>query len=326
VEELDLVVGGHSHTFLYTREDPEEPLPSIEWPRGDYPTYVTQEGGRVVPVVQVYCYTKYLGHLRLRFDAQGELLTPVETEGVQHAAPELLDGSVEPSEEALEAMVKWRRNLTEFQEVLGVNEVLLEEGPPSQESNIGDVVSDAFAAAFPDTRIAFSNNGGIRSTLEVGEVLYDDVLYILPFDNTVDLVTMKGSGIRTVLERMCERINPDDVHDYSGGFGYQVAGLNFEVLVAEDNQGERVHNLRVKGADGVYADIQEEAVYNVALPSFLSGSGGRGRQVKSKGIFDDLILSLEEGEGTIYQALRSWILANSPLHQEVEGRFYVTAV
>lgn len=97
-------------------------------------------------------------------------------------------------------------------------------------------------------------------------MLYDDVLYILPFDNTVDLVTMKGSGIRTVLERMCERINPDDVHDYSGGFGYQVAGLNFEVLVAEDNQGERVHNLRVKGADGVYADIQEEAVYNVALP------------------------------------------------------------
>ena len=58
-------------------------------------------------------------------------------------------------------MVKWRRNLSEFQEVLGVNEVrwevaspqvLLVEGPPSQESNIGDVVSDAFAAAFPDTR------------------------------------------------------------------------------------------------------------------------------------------------------------------------------
>ena len=124
-------------------------------------------------------------------------------------------------------------------------------------------------------RIAFSNNGGIRSALEVGEVLYDDVLYILPFDNTVDLVTMRGGGIRTVLERMCERINPANVHDYSGGFGYQVpgptithqvAGLNFEVLVAEDNQGERVNNLRVQGADGAYTDIQEDAVYNVALP------------------------------------------------------------
>ena len=48
--------------------------------------------------------------------------------------------------------------------------------------------------------------------------------------------------------------------------------------------------------------------------------------MRSQGIFDDLILSLVEGEGTIYQALRSWVLANSPLQQEVEGRFYVTAV
>lgn len=48
--------------------------------------------------------------------------------------------------------------------------------------------------------------------------------------------------------------------------------------------------------------------------------------MRSQGIFDDLILSLVEGEDTIYQALRSWVLANSPLHQEVEGRFYVTAV
>merc|ERR1711962_1898125 len=62
VPELDLVVGGHSHTFLYT-PTPTAPLPSTEQPRGDYPTYVTQTGGKVVPVVQAYCYTKYLGHL-----------------------------------------------------------------------------------------------------------------------------------------------------------------------------------------------------------------------------------------------------------------------
>merc|ERR1712016_400333 len=38
VEDLDLVVGGHSHTFLYTGAPP-----SVEAAQGEYPTYVRQE-------------------------------------------------------------------------------------------------------------------------------------------------------------------------------------------------------------------------------------------------------------------------------------------
>ena len=68
IEELDLVVGGHSHTFLFTGDD--KPEGSIEHVEGDYPTYVKQANGRVVPVVQVYCYSKYLGHLELNFDKE----------------------------------------------------------------------------------------------------------------------------------------------------------------------------------------------------------------------------------------------------------------
>ena len=65
--------------------------------------------------------------------------------------------------------------------------------------------------------------------LQVGEILYDDLLYILPFENTVDLVTMKGRGIRNVLEKACYKINPDNVNDYNGSFGYQVANPNCSV-------------------------------------------------------------------------------------------------
>ena len=73
-------------------------------------------------------------------------------QGVVYAAPELLDGSTAQSAEALAAMEKWKANLTEFQEVLGTNEVLLEERGASEESNIGDVICDAFAAAHNNTR------------------------------------------------------------------------------------------------------------------------------------------------------------------------------
>ena len=41
IEEVDVVVGGHSHSFLFTGND----LPSIEKPEGPYPTYIKQASG-----------------------------------------------------------------------------------------------------------------------------------------------------------------------------------------------------------------------------------------------------------------------------------------
>jgi len=47
--------------------------PDSEDPEGIYPTFVTQQSGRRVPVVQAYAYTKYLGQLSLGFDSMGEV-------------------------------------------------------------------------------------------------------------------------------------------------------------------------------------------------------------------------------------------------------------
>ena len=75
IPDLDLVVGGHSHTFLYNG-----PAPSREKAGGPYPTYVTvNDTDKVVPVVQAFAYTKYMGHLKLNFDLQtGDLVSPVQ--------------------------------------------------------------------------------------------------------------------------------------------------------------------------------------------------------------------------------------------------------
>ena len=40
----------------------------------------------------------------------------------------------------------------------------------------------------------------IRSDIEAGEITGEDVLAVLPFNNTVDRLVMNGKGIRTVLE------------------------------------------------------------------------------------------------------------------------------
>lgn len=57
---VDVVIGGHSNTFLYTGEQPD-----AEKIDGPYPTVVKQASGKEVPVVQAYAYTKYLGELKL---------------------------------------------------------------------------------------------------------------------------------------------------------------------------------------------------------------------------------------------------------------------
>ena len=61
--------------------------PSVEKPSGPYPTLVSRPDGRVVPVVQAYAYTKYLGFFKMTFDEEGEMTA-------WEGKPRLLDGSV----------------------------------------------------------------------------------------------------------------------------------------------------------------------------------------------------------------------------------------
>lgn len=57
---VDVVVGAHTHSFLYTGTPPE-PDEVV----GPYPTIVVQKSGKKVPVVQAYAYSKYMGKLEL---------------------------------------------------------------------------------------------------------------------------------------------------------------------------------------------------------------------------------------------------------------------
>lgn len=58
---VDVVVGGHSHSFLYTGTPP----PESEDVAGPYPTVVEQQSGKKVPVVQAFKFSKYIGKLEL---------------------------------------------------------------------------------------------------------------------------------------------------------------------------------------------------------------------------------------------------------------------
>lgn len=57
---VDIVVGAHSHSFLYTGTPPD-----TDFVEGPYPTVVEQKSGKKVPVVQASAFSKYMGILKL---------------------------------------------------------------------------------------------------------------------------------------------------------------------------------------------------------------------------------------------------------------------
>ena len=121
------------------------------------------------------------------------------------------------------------------------------------------------AAVYNDTTISFQNNGGIRAPFPVGNITYEDVLEVLPFDNTVDYVTMNGTGLKRSLENSAAQISYEDVYEYPG-FGIQVSGLRFTINVLPDNQNSRITDLKVKNTYGSYSDVDLEQIYYIALP------------------------------------------------------------
>ncbi len=82
--DIDIIVGGHSHTFLFSGPNP----PGTDIPQGGYPVIEKQADGREVLIVQASAYTKYLGNITLFFDDAGNMM---DYEG----APIYLDSDIE---------------------------------------------------------------------------------------------------------------------------------------------------------------------------------------------------------------------------------------
>jgi 5'-nucleotidase len=83
IEDLDIVVGGHSNTFLFTGAKP----PSIEKPYDRYPVVFDHGMKGKTLVVQASAFGKYIGKLDTVFDENGMIVK-------YSGNPILLDNSI----------------------------------------------------------------------------------------------------------------------------------------------------------------------------------------------------------------------------------------
>jgi 5'-nucleotidase len=261
VPGIDAVVGGHSHTYL-SASDPER--------AGPYPTWVSQPGGTLVPVVQAYAYSKYLGHLELTFDDHGKLL---------YAGGDtvLLDASVSP-DPAIEARVAELAGPIEELRARVVAEAAAaidgsRETCRAQECAMGNLVAEAMLDRVKDQgiTIALQNGGGVRASIDAGPVTMGEVLTVLPFQNTLSTFQATGAVVVAALEN-----GVSQVEEGAGRFP-QVAGLKYTFDPAQP-AGSRVSDVLVRGAGEAWVPIDPAATYGVVSNNYVRG-GGDGYKV-----------------------------------------------
>ena len=141
------------------------------------------------------------------------------------------DATVAAAAEAIKTPID-----SEMNEVFAKTEVTLNgeraPGNRTEETNLGDLVADAILwyakeqgdAGVPEENIvAVTNGGGIRATVEAGDITMKDINTVLPFGNTVAYITVKGSVLLEALEASTYS-TPEEL----GAFP-QVAGIEFTV-------------------------------------------------------------------------------------------------
>lgn len=259
VPGVDAIFGGHSHTLLGDMEGAE----------GPYPTMVKAADGVEVPVAQAYAYSKYLGHLILTFDDAG-VLTKVEGE------PILLDKSVAEDEAVKARVAEMAAPIAELRNrVVGNLPAAIDaarENCRAKECEMGNVIADAMLERSKDQgiTIAISNSGGLRASIDEGELTMGEIYSVLPFQNTLATFQLKGADVVAALEN-----GASQYEEVAGRFA-QVAGLKYTVDPAAE-AGKRISEVQVKD-DSNWVPIDPEALYGVVSNNYLR-SGGDGYSV-----------------------------------------------
>ncbi|XP_058125192.1 apyrase-like [Anopheles ziemanni] len=264
---VDLVIGAQSNTVLFSGDAEQFPL-EVE---GDYPTSVFQPDGRRVLVVQAGSYGRLVGNLTLFFDEEGEVQ---RFEG----NPVFLSTDFAEDPAVLTALEPFRDDV----ETLGNRTVAVLETNLSRndcvtgECALGSLITDSMVRAFFPVYngIALQNRGGIRADLQAGTVTFKQLFEVLPFENQLFSMLLRGDYLMSVLEQSVRgaRVVNGTVEAFNL---LQVSGLRATYRITNP-PGRRLVSLEVlcqQCTGEVYEPINPFREYRVVVASFLAEGG-----------------------------------------------------
>lgn len=301
IPDVDVVVGGHSHTLLSNTDKSAA---------GPYPTWADNPGGYKVPVVQAASYSKYLGDITVIFDDKGVVKSA-------KGDPILVDSSFKP-DPVLAARIKELGAPIEAvkKKIIGSSTTAIDGSHDtcrSRECQMGDLVADAMldSTKAQGVQIAIANGGGLRASIDGGDISMGAVLTVLPFQNTIATFKLKGEDVKAALENGLSQ-----VADGAGRFP-QVAGLKYS-FDASKPVGQRITSVDV-AENGSFTPLDPNKTYSIVSNNYMR-SGGDGYK-----IFKDKGIDAYDYGPNLEDVVAAFIGKHSPYKPYTDGRVTVVA-
>jgi 5'-nucleotidase len=278
VEGIDLIVDGHSHTEL--------PVGNLV-------------NGTLI--VQAGSYTKNIGMVKMEI-TDGKL-----TSAVASLMPYEEAALLEADEEILSLIAEIKLvNEPIVSVVVGKTLVELDgvrEHVRAGETNLGNLITDAMRMS-TGADVAFTNGGGIRASIDVGDITVNEILTAFPFTNTLAVIEVTGAELLAALEH--------GVKDFPAPAGQfpHVSGMKY-TFDAGKPVGSRITMVMI----GDVA-LDPAKTYKVVTNDFMA-VGGDGYTMFADKPF------VGEG-GLLSDVLIEYVKANPELNPAVEGR--ITAI
>ena len=286
---VDVIVGGHSNTLLSNTNDRAQ---------GPYPTMVGSTA-----IVQAYAYGKFLGELNVTFDDDGDLVSATGEPLIMDAAVTADAATVARIAEAAAPLEEIRSKVVAetAAEIVGVR-----EDCRARECAMGNLIADAMLARVKGQGIdvAIQNGGGIRASIDAGEVTMGEVLTVLPFQNTLSTFKVSGATLIEALE------NAVSQHEEGAGRFLQVSGMSYAFDLAQP-VGSRVSDVMIGDAP-----IDPEKVYGVVSNNYVRNGGDGFAMFKTAADAYDFGPDLAD-------VTAEFIAANAPYMPYLDGRITI---
>jgi 2',3'-cyclic-nucleotide 2'-phosphodiesterase (5'-nucleotidase family) len=277
---INLIIGGHSHTVLKTAAVVGK-------------TMIVQTGTAAAYVgKEVIDFTTY--HGKVTGQSVAYELVPTAT-------------SV-PEDPAIKAIVDgYNKQLTDKLSVVVGKALVALDGERAdmrtKETNLGNYVADWMRLS-TGADIAFEDGGSIRVSVPVGDVTVGNVYDVLPFDNILEILEIKGSILKTALE------NSVSAYPAQAGAFAQVSGFSFTFDPSKP-KGSRVVSIT---KDGKPMDM--DATYKLCVQDYTAlGGDGYTMLIGAKVIYKTSEWNRD--------GLAAYIKANPEINPTVEGRITV---
>ncbi|KAL0818302.1 hypothetical protein ABMA28_008788 [Loxostege sticticalis] len=315
--DVDIIVGAHSHTLLYTGEPP-----SGDTPASAYPTLVERADGHRIPVVQASCYTRYLGNIKLFIDANGIVQS-------WEGQPIYLGSSIVQDPQMLAELEPWRQEVDAVgKEVLGTSLVTLNRSwCRRRECNMGSWACDGFLEEMMSMAtgdewnyadVCLVNAGGLRVQINPGNVTTESLLMAMPFENYVQVYDLKGEYLLEALE-FSVGVNLQG-GELDSGRMLQIGGMRVVFNVSAPI-GSRVASVKVRCTRcdvPEYRPLDTGATYRVVSQNYI-GDGGSGFTMLSEHRENLINLKVD------YVMMQDFMRRQGTVVQDLDGRIQIVS-